>query len=58
MSRGGGRKIKAERAKNFFFYFRVFYKYVKDYKKDIKLLLYEIQNLERFILKFKEYNLS
>ena len=58
MSRGGGKKIKAQRSKNFFFYFRIFYKYVKDYNKDINLLLYEIQNLERFILKLKEYNLT
>ena len=58
MSRGGGKKLKKIRAKNYFHYFNLFYKYIKDYNKDINILFYEMKNLERFILLMKETNLT
>ena len=58
MSRGGGKKLKQLRAKNYFEYFGLFYKYIKDFNKDINILFYEMMNLERFILKIKETNMT
>lgn len=58
MSRGGGKRLKKLRAKNYFHYFNLFYKYIKDYNKDINILFYEMKNLERFILLIKETNLT
>ena len=40
MSRGGGEELEKIRAINFLFYFNLFYKYLKDYKKDINNLYY------------------
>ena len=45
MSRGGGRKLKNIRAKNYIFYLKIFYKYIKDFKKESK---YPILWNERF----------
>ena len=58
MSRGGGKKLKQLRAKNYSEYFGLFYKYIKDFNKDINILFYEMMNLERFILKIKETNMT
>ena len=58
MSRGGGRKLKELRSKNYYFYFQLFYKYIKDFNKDINILFFEMQNLERFIIQFKNSNLT
>ena len=58
MSRGGGRKLKELRSKNYYFYFQLFYKYIKDFNKDINILFFEMQNLERFIIQFKDSNLT
>ena len=58
MSRGGGRKLKNLRAKNYIFYFKLFYKYIKDYNKDINILYYEMKDLEHIILKIKNYNIT
>ena len=55
MSRGGGRKLKNLRAKNYIFYFKLFYKYIKDYNKDINILYYEMKDLEYSLLKIKKY---
>ena len=38
MSRGGGRKLKNIRAKNYIFYLKIFYKYIKDFKKDRNII--------------------
>ena len=56
MSRGGGKKLKNLRAKNYIFYFKLFYKYIKDYNKDINILYYEMKDLEYILLKVKNYN--
>ena len=58
MSRGGGRKLKNLRAKNYIFYFKLFYKYIKDYNKDINILYYEMKDLEHILLKIKNYNIT
>ena len=50
MSRGGGDELKLIRTKNFISYFKIFYKYVKDYNKDINILFYEMKNLENKII--------
>lgn len=58
MSRGGGRKLKNIRAKNYIFYFKIFYKYIKDFEKDINILYYEMKDLEHFVKKIKDYNMT
>ena len=39
-------------------FFKIFYKYIKDYNKDRNILYYEMLNLEQFLYKLKEYNMS
>ena len=58
MSRGGGKTLIETRAKNYVFYFIIFYKYIHDYNKDINFLLYEMKNLENKLLLIKEYNIT
>ena len=53
MSRGGNKNIKASRAINYFFYFNLLYKYIKDYNKDTNILFYELNDLEYYINKIK-----
>lgn len=55
MSRGdGGKELMQIRALNHFSYFKIFYKYLKDYRKDRNFLYYEMKDLNRFILYLKE----
>ena len=54
MSRGGNKKDIALRARNYFFYFKLLYKYIKDYNKDINILFYEMMNLEYYIYGIKK----
>ena len=58
MSRGGGKTLKKLRVKNYLYYFQLFYKYIMDYNKDINILYYEMQNLERFIITSKQTNMT
>ena len=58
MSRGGGENLIIIRAKNYVFYFILFYKYIHDYNKDINFLFYEMKNLEKNLLIIKEYNID
>jgi hypothetical protein len=58
MSRGGGRKLKNIRVKNYIFYLKIFYKYIKDFKKDRNILYYEMKDLEQFVKKIKDYNIT
>ena len=58
MSRGGGANLIITRAKNYVFYFILFYKYIHDYNKDIYFLFYEMKNLEKNLLIIKEYNID
>ena len=58
MSRGDGdKKLKKIRAMNHLFYFKLFYKYIQDYHKDINYLYYEMKDLHRFILAIKDNNM-
>ena len=58
MSRGGGEELEKIRAINFLFYFNIFYKYLKDYNKDINILFYEMKNLEIKLLTIKNNNMT
>ena len=58
MSRGGGKDLITTRAKNYVFYFILFYKYIHDFNKDINYLFYEMKNLEKNLLIIKEYNID
>ena len=59
MSRGeGGNKLKIVRTINHFYYFKIFYKYLKDYNKDRNYLFYEMKNLKHYILYIKDLNIT
>ena len=59
MSRGdGGNKLKQIRAMNYLFYFRLFYKYILDYNKDLNFLFYEMKSLNEFLLDVKDNTLN
>ena len=58
MSRGGNKKLKTLRITSYVHFFKIFYKYIKDYNKDRNILYYEMVNLEQFLYKLKEYNMS
>ena len=59
MSRGnGGDKLKKTRAMNYLFYFKLFYKYIKDYNKELNFLYHEMKNLNEFILDLKVNNMT
>ena len=55
MSRGnGGDILDQARSVNFFLYFEIFYKYVKEYNKNRDFLFYEMKNLNHFLVNIKE----
>ena len=57
MSRGdGGNQLKQIRTMNYFFYFKLFYRYIKEFHKDLNFLFYEMKSLEGFILDIKDCN--
>lgn len=41
---------------NFLLYFKLFYKYIKDFKKDLNFLFYDLKLTYFYILKLKEFN--
>ena len=41
---------------NFLLYFKLFYKYIKDFKKDLNFLYYDLNSNYYFILKLKDFN--
>ena len=43
---------------NYLLYYNLFYKYLKDYKKDLNFLFYDLKSNYFFISKFKELNAS
>ena len=50
MSHGdGGIELKKIRSMNYLLYFRIFYKYIKVFKKSRKALFKEMKNLKKFI---------
>ena len=58
MSRGGEDELKKIRIINYYTYFKMFYKYLRDYNKDIHFLFYEMKSLQGQILGIKNYNLT
>ena len=46
------------RSINYLLYFNVFYKYLKDFNKDRNYLFYEMNNLNKFLLNIKDYNVT
>ena len=58
MSRGGTDELREIRSINFLFYFKIFYKLIKDFKKDINFLLYEMKSFRPTILRIKQNNLK
>ncbi len=50
----GNIKLKGIRAMNYLLYFKLFYKYIQDYNKDLNFLFYEMNSLNKFILELKE----
>ena len=59
MSRGyGGEELKIIRTINHFFYFKIFYRYIKDYHKKRNYLFYEMKDLNHYILYIKDFNLT
>ena len=58
MSRGnGGVELKKIRAINYLLYFKILYKYIKQFKKSRKILYNELKNLKRFIYFIKDCNI-
>ena len=59
MSRGeGGIELKKIRIINHYQYFHLFYKYIKDFNKDRNFLLYEMEDLNHYILYIKDLGMK
>ena len=59
MSRGeGGMKLKKIRTINHYQYFSLFYKYLQDFQKDRNFLMYEMKDLNHYILFIQDLNLK
>lgn len=59
MSHGdGGNKLNEIRAMNYLLYFKIVYRYIKQFKLNRKILFYELRNLRRFIFFIKDYNVT
>ena len=58
VSHGRSDELKEIRAKNFIFYFQKFFKYIKDYQKDINILYNEMKNLNRQLSTIKRNNMT
>ena len=59
MSRGeGGKELKKIRVINYFHYFSLFYKYLKDFNKDRNFLMYEMKDLNHNIIWIKDLDIK
>ena len=59
MSRGeGDKRLLSLRAINNFLYFKIFYKYIKQFNIERKSLFYEIRNLKKFLYLIKDLNIN
>ena len=59
MSHGNGGALLAQvRAINYLLYFKVLYKYVKQFEINRRILFYEIRNLKRYIYSIKDNNMT
>ena len=51
-------KLNKIKALNYLFYIKLFYKFIKDFHKDINILFKEIKSLKEFILEIKDNNMT
>jgi hypothetical protein len=59
MSHGdGGIELKKIRAMNYLLYFKILYRYIKQFKINRKILLNELKSLKRFIYSIKDNNMK
>lgn len=59
MSHGdGGKELKIIRSINYFLYFQIFYKYIKEFKKSRNYLYFELKDFKKYLLDIKNYNLT
>ena len=59
MSRGNnGRKHEMIVSINYLLYYKFFYRYIIDYKKDLNYLFYDMKLSDPFLLKIKDYKLE
>ena len=59
MSRGdGGTQLKRIRAINYLLYFKIIYRYIKQFNINRKILFNELRNLKRFIFSIKDFNIT
>jgi glycosyltransferase involved in cell wall biosynthesis len=59
MSHGdGGIELKKIRAMNYLLYFKILYRYIKEFKINRKILLNELKSLKRFIYSIKDNNMT
>jgi len=59
MSHGeGGVQLKKIRAINYLLYFKILYRFIKQFKADRKILFNELRNLRRFIYSIKDNNIT
>ena len=59
MSRGeGDKRLLSLRAINNFLYFKIFYKYIKQFNVERKSLFNEIRNLKKFLYLIKDLNIN
>ena len=58
ISKSGNKRLKKIRPMNYILYFKFLYKYIKDYNKDRNILYYALKDIEHFIIKIKEYNMT
>ena len=57
MSRGdGGVLLKQIRAMNYLLYFKILFRYIKQFDFDRRILFYELKNLKRYIYSIKDNN--
>ena len=43
---------------NYIYFFKIFYKFIKYFNKDINFLYYEMKHLNHYFLKIKDYNMT
>ena len=58
MSSGGNYTMHIIRSINYLYYFEIFYKYIKDYNKDINILFKEMKSLQQFIIGIKKFKME
>ena len=59
MSRGeGGTKLNGLRANNYLLYFKIVFRFIKQFHISRRILFHELRNLRRFIYSIKDNNLT